>query len=124
MKKYFYSVLAAGMLFATSCSQDDIVDITKNEGQQVTFKVEIPDAAQSRAIAEGIEVGEGKLATKLIYAMYENGAHEKGILNAGFVDDAAAGETPDGTFTVNLTLAKKINYDILFMAYNPERLRE
>ena len=122
MKKYFYSVLAAGMLFATSCSQDEMLDITKAEDQKVTYTVQIPDVAESRAINPyNVNVGEGKLATKLIYALYENGAHEKGILKAGFVDDAATtGETPDGKFNVSLTLAKNINYDILFMAYNPD----
>lgn len=123
MKKIFYSVLAVAtmLLSTTSCSQDEIVDITNVEGQEVNYTVQIPGTAQSRAINPyNVNVGEGKLATKLIYAMYENGAHEKGILKAGFVDDAATGETPDGKFTVSLTLAKKINYDILFMAYNPD----
>ena len=46
MKKYFYSVLAASMLFA--CSQEEIVDVTKGEGQKVTFKVEIPDDQQEK----------------------------------------------------------------------------
>ena len=59
MKKYFYSVLAAGMLLVTSCTQDEWVDITKGEGQQKTFKVELP-GAQSRAIdAYGNEAGSG-----------------------------------------------------------------
>ena len=42
MKKNFYSLLAAGMLFATSCSQEELVDVTPGEGQQKTFKVELP----------------------------------------------------------------------------------
>lgn len=124
MKKIFYSVLAVAtmLLSTTSCSQDEIVDITKVEGQEVNYTVQIPGTAQSRAINPyNVNVGEGKLATKLIYALYENGAHEKGILKAGFVDDApTTGETPDGKFNVSLTLAKNINYDILFMAYNPD----
>lgn len=124
MKKIFYSVLAVAtmLLSTTSCSQDEIVDITNVEGQEVNYTVQIPGTAQSRAINPyNVNVGEGKLATKLIYALYENGAHEKGILKAGFVDDAATtGETPDGKFNVSLTLAKNINYDILFMAYNPD----
>ena len=123
MKKFFYSVLAVAtlLLATTSCSkEDDLTPGIGHDGNQVIYTVQIPGVAQSRAIADGVEVGAGKLATRLIYAMYENGAHEKGILKAGFVDDAATGETPDGTFTVSLTLAKKINYDILFMAYNPE----
>ena len=112
MKKYFYSVLAAGMLFATSCSQDELVESPRNEGQQMTFKVEVPGVAQSRAIADGIEVGAGKYADKLVYAMYEEDQND--ILVAGFASD----DDKDGTFVVNVPMAKDIKYDILFLAYN------
>ena len=112
MRKYFYSVLAAGMLFATSCSQDELVESPRNEGQQMTFKVEVPGVAQSRAIADGIEVGAGKYADKLVYAMYEEDQND--ILVAGFASD----DDKDGTFVVNVPMAKDIKYDILFLAYN------
>ena len=110
MKKYFYSVLAAGMLFA--CSQEEIVDVTKGEGEQVTFKVELPCVGQSRAIAEGIEVGAGKYADKLVYAMYEEDQND--ILVSGFAYD----NDKNGIFEVNVPMAKDIKYDILFLAYN------
>lgn len=116
MKKYFYSVLAvATMLFATtSCSSDDV--LTSEEGQstkKVTFKVEVPGVAQSRAIdAEGNEVGAGKYANKLVYAMYEEDQNE--ILVAGFASD----DDKNGTFEVDVPMAKDIKYDILFLAYN------
>ena len=109
MKKYFYSVLAASMLFA--CSQEDIVDVTKGEGQQVTFQVEIP-GVESRAIANGIEVGAGKYANKLIYAMYEEDKND--VLISNFVTD----DDNDGKFDVTVPMAKDIKYDILFLAYN------
>ena len=111
MKKYFYSVLAAGMLFATSCSQDELVDVTKGEGQKVTFKVELP-GTESRAIAQGVEVGAGKYADKLIYAMYEEDKND--ILVTDFVYDT----DEDGKFEVTVPMAKDIKYDILFLAYN------
>lgn len=113
MKKYFYSVLAAGMLFA--CSQEEIVDVTKGEGQQVTFKVELPSVGQSRAIAEGIEVGAGKYADKLVYAMYEEDQND--ILVSGFAYD----NDKNGIFEVNVPMAKDIKYDILFLAYNEDK---
>lgn len=113
MKKYFYSVLAASMLFA--CSQEEIVDVTKGEGQLMTFKVEIPGVVQSRAIdAEGNKVGDGKYADKLVYAMYEEDQND--ILVAGFADDT----DNNGIFEVNVPMAKDIKYDILFLAYNKD----
>ena len=119
MKKYFYSVLAAGMLFASSCSQDqELVDITKGEGQKVTYTVEIPGANESRAIdSDGTEIGSGKYATRLIYAQYETGTTKDATepLVAGIVNHR------DGNkFKVELTMAKDVAYDILFMAYNPD----
>ena len=126
MKKFFYSVFAVAtlLLATTSCSkEDDLTPGIGHDGKQVTYTVQIPGVEQSRAINPyNVNVGEGKLASKLVYAMYENGAHEKGVLATGFVNDAdeTKNETPDGQFTVSLTLAKNINYDILFMAYNPD----
>jgi len=114
MKKIFYSMLAAGMLFATSCSQEDIVDVTKGEGQQVTIKVELP-ASESRAIAQGINVGEGNMVDKLVYAMYEEDQRTGEPLVTNFADRQA-----DGTFKINVTMAKNIKYDLLFLAYNEE----
>lgn len=113
MKKYFYSVLAAGMLFA--CSQEEIVDVTKGEGQQVTFKVEIP-SVESRTVG-GIEIGAGTQANALIYAMYENGGDATTPLISGVVYDNADGND-DGEFTVTVPMAKDLKYDLLFLAYN------
>ena len=114
MKKYFYSLLAAGMLFATSCSQDEQVDIAQGEGQLKTFTVELP-GAQSRAIAGNIEVGTGKYADRLICAMYEHGKYNAAKITR-FVDESEE----DGIFKVTLPMAQKKSYDILFMAYDPD----
>lgn len=113
MKKYFYSLLAAGMLFATSCSQEELVDVTQGEGQQKTFKVELL-GVQSRAIAENTGLGSGKYADKLICAMYEHGK-DKALITK-FVDESER----EGVFEVTLPMANKKSYDILFMAYNPD----
>ena len=112
MKKYFYSVLAASMLFA--CSQEEIVDVTKGEGHQMTFKVELPANAASRTVG-GVVIGSGTQADQLIYAMYEHGKETK--LVKGVVADDADGND-DGTFTVTVPMAKDIKYDLLFLAYN------
>lgn len=113
MKKYLYSMLAASMLFA--CSEEELVDITKGEGQQVTFKVAIP-AVQSRTV-NGIELGAGTQANNLICAMYENGAEGAAPLIKKLVKDSDDG-ADDGTFTVTVPMAKDIKYDLLFLAYN------
>ena len=112
MKKYFYSVLAASMLFA--CSQEEIVDVNKSESQQVTFKVELPANVTSRAA--GGAIGAGTQADQLIYAMYEHGVENAPVLVSGVETD---GEDNDGTFTVTVPMAKDIKYDLLFLAYNP-----
>lgn len=115
MKKFFYSVIAASMLFATSCSHEDIVDITKGEGQKVTFKVNLPEQAASRA------AGDGTKADNLIFAMYENGTTEdaKEALISKLIIDSDDGDD-DGQFTVTVPMAKDIKYDLLFFAYNEE----
>ena len=100
MKKYFYSVLAASMLFA--CSQEEIVDVTKGEGQKVTFKVEIPEIGQSRTVG-GSELGDGSKADKLIYAMYEENTNV--VLVSGCVE-----EKSERTFEVTVPMAKDIKY--------------
>lgn len=102
------------MLFATSCSQEDIVDVTKGEGQQVTIKVEFP-ASESRAIAQGVNVGKGNMANKLVYAMYEEDQRTGEPLVTDFVDRGT-----DGKFKVTVPMAKNLKYDLLFLAYNED----
>ena len=113
MKKYFYSAIAASMLFA--CSQEDIVDVTGGESQMKTFKVEIPQV-ESRTVG-GITLGAGTQADALIYAMYENGGDETTPLISGVVYDGQGNEN-DGIFTVTVPMAKDLKYDLLFLAYN------
>ena len=117
MKKYFYSVLAASMLFA--CSQEEIVDITKGEGQKVTFKVEIPDQTKSRSVTDPC-FGDGSKATDLIFAMYEDGYPTRLICKDTETGDPGIEKLEDGTFTVTVPMAKDLKYNLLFLAYNPE----
>ena len=117
MKKYFYSMLAASMLFA--CSQEEIVDITKGEGQKVTFKVEIPDQTKSRSVTDPC-FGDGSKATDLIFAMYEDGYPTRLICKDTETGDPGIEKLEDGTFTVTVPMAKDLKYNLLFLAYNPE----
>lgn len=114
MKKYFYSLLAAtGLLLATSCSQDDLVNETGSESKVVTFKVNLPDQATSRA------VGDGTKATELIFAMYEEDS-DTPLIRKKISDTDDGNNTADGKFTVSVPMAKDIKYDLLFLAYNPD----
>lgn len=112
MKKFFYSILAASMLFA--CSQEEVMDVTAPESQQVTITVELP-SIESRAIAQGVDVGKGNMANKLVYAMYEEDQRTGEPLVTDFVDRGT-----DGKFKVTVPMAKNLKYDLLFLAYNKE----
>lgn len=70
MKRIFYTAITAGMLFVSSCSQEEGMDVTQGENQMVTFEVEIP-IAESRA-----DIGTGTHANHLLYAVYETGSTE------------------------------------------------
>lgn len=116
MKKYFYSVFAlATMLFAaSSCSQDEeLVSVGKGDVQNVSFSVKLPGSMATRAIADGVEVGKGNMADKLLVSLYEEDTDE--ILISKFID-----EREDGLFEFNVPMAKDVKYDILFLAYNPD----
>ena len=83
------------------------------ESQKKTFKVELPDIAQSRISATG-EIGVGKYVDKLLYAMYEEDQSE--VVETGFAFDSDG----DGSFEVTLSMARNKKYDVLFFAYNTE----
>lgn len=125
MKKFFYSVLAvATMLFtATSCSQDDEIvsggTTPSGDTQKVTFKVEMPgEGVGSRAIADGVNVGGGNQADKLIWALYEKGK-DANRLDFGF---GTASEKVDGKqeFTAEISMVKGLTYNVLFFAYDED----
>lgn len=115
MKNYFYSILAvAAIFFASSCTQDEeFAGDGLSKPENVSFKVCIPESSSTRAIADGISVGEGKMVNTLLYALYENGKTEPAIID--FDRDAQ-----NGVFEITMPLAKSIKYDILFFAYNSE----
>lgn len=118
MKKYFYSMLAAAtMLFAASCSQDDELTGSGNGEQNVSFTVQVPATTQTRAIADGVEVGKGNMANTLIYALYEQGKEDETPLILGQkTEDQGA----DGVFTITVPMAKDLKYELLLLAYNEE----
>ena len=104
IKKLFYGMMAATMLFATSCQQDDV--LVQGGEATISFQVSTPEIA-TRAFSEG------SMANRLTYAVYnEDGYRVTGI------EDKTINFT--GTATVNIPLAKGNTYNVLFWAANED----
>jgi len=120
-KKLFLGMFAAaGMLLATSCS-NDVLDVVQSGNEaQVTFSLGLEGGIATRAA-----ISDGTGAKKLVYAVYKLNADGTPVLqnvvgsnNEGqFVDTEAF----DGglTETVSVTLAKGQTYQVAFWAQNP-----
>ena len=67
MKKIFSYLAAAAMLFAASCTKDNVGTDNGNEAQ-VTFNLGLEGQSGTRAIGDGTRVNE------LYYAVFEKGA--------------------------------------------------
>lgn len=119
-KKLFLGMFAAaGMLFATSCSNDELDVVQSGNEAQVTFSLGLEGGIATRAISDGTG------AKKLVYAVYKLDADGNPVLqkvvgsnNDGQFVDA---EAFDGglTETVSVTLAKGQTYQVAFWAQNP-----
>lgn len=116
-KKLFLGMFAAaGMLFATSCSNDELETVQSGNEAQVTFSLGLENGIDSRAISDGTG------AKKLVYAVYNaSGDLIKTIKNADtngqFVDNDAFDANLKENVT--LTLAKGQQYTVAFWAQNP-----
>lgn len=119
-KKLFLGMFAAaGMLFATSCSNDELDVVQSGNEAQVTFSLGLEGGIATRAISDGTG------AKKLVYAVYKLNADGIPVLqkvvgsnNDGqFVDEAAFDSGL--TETVSVTLAKGQTYQVAFWAQNP-----
>lgn len=120
-KKLFLGMFAAaGMLLATSCSNDELDVVQSGNEAQVTFSLGLEGGIATRAA-----ISDGTSAKKLVYAVYKLNADGTPVLqnvvgsnNEGqFVDTEAF----DGglTETVSVTLAKGQTYQVAFWAQNP-----
>src|SRR5690554_5710793 len=109
-KNIFLSILAlASMLFATSCSQDELInESTNGDFVNATFTIETADDIGTRA------VGDGTTVDKVACAVYDAFNNEE--LSALRQDVAITNKT--ATFSVRL--AKGKNYRVAFFAYNEE----
>ena len=107
---------AAGMLLATSCSNDELIEQGSGDMATVSFNLTTEGAPMSRAISDGSG------AKKLVYAVYNaNGELIRTISGADGNGQFVNKEAFDNglTETVNITLAKGQQYTVAFWAQNP-----
>ncbi|MBO7278423.1 MAG: hypothetical protein J6U70_02345 [Bacteroidales bacterium] len=103
-KNLFISMLAvAGMLFATSCSQE--MDAPQGDYVNATFTITTADAIGTRAI------GDGKTVDKVACAVYDAEGIELDELYTVL-------NVENKTATYDVRLAKGQNYRLAFFAYN------
>lgn len=101
-KKILFGMMAATMMFATSCENELDLGTNVGENAQVTFSVGTPEIA-TRAYSDGAT------ATKLQYAVY-NAAGEE------LTDLTVTNGEIHGSTTVNLQLTTGNTYSVIFWA--------
>ena len=96
---------AAGMLLATSCSNDELNVVQSGTEAQVSFKLGLEGDITTRAISDGTT------ANQLMYAVFDKDGNRISTIDK-VVEDA--------TFptTANITLAKGQTYKVAFWAQN------
>ena len=116
-KKLFLGMFAAaGMLLATSCSNDELDVVQSGNEAQVTFLLATEGGIATRAISDGTG------AKKLVYAVYNaNGELIETIANADVNGQIVDNSAFDNSLTENvtITLAKGQQYTVAFWAQNP-----
>ena len=116
-KKLFLGMFAAaGMLFATSCSNDELDVVQSGDEAQVTFSLAAEGGIATRAISDGTG------AKKLVYAVYNaSGELIETIANTDVNGQIVDNSAFDNGLTENvtITLAKGQQYTVAFWAQNP-----
>lgn len=123
-KKLFLGMFAAaGMLLATSCSNDELDQVQSSSDQaQVTFSLGLEGGMATRAISDGTG------AKKLVCAVYD--ANDNVIKTISINNTAVNASTGQFVNTnafqgglkdkINVTLAKGQEYTMVFWAQNPD----
>lgn len=116
-KKLFLGMFAAaGMLFATSCSNDELDVVQSGNEAQVTFSLAAEGGIATRTISDGTG------AKKLVYAVYNaSGELIETIANTDVNGQIVDNSAFDNGLTENvtITLAKGQQYTVAFWAQNP-----
>ena len=108
-KKLFLSMFAAtGMLFATSCSNDELEAVQSGNEAQVSFSLGLEGAIGSRAISDGT------MADKLVYAVFDKEGNR--------INTIKQANKTGVTFptTEKITLAKGQTYKVAFWAQDDD----
>ena len=113
-KKLFLGMFAAaGMLLATSCSNDELDVVQSGNEAQVSFSLGLEGGIATRAISDGTG------ADKLVYAVYKlNGQGEPELQKVVGSDDNGQFVKTDfkSGDNVSITLAKGQTYQVAFWA--------
>lgn len=110
-KNFFYSMLAmTGMLFATSCSQDELLNEASNgDFVNATFTIGTTDGIGTRAVDPVI--GKGLSVNYVACAVFDkNGAEMENLRKYEPIQNKAA--------KYEVRLAKGQDYRVVFFAYN------
>ena len=105
-KKYYYGLFAAGMLFATSCSNDELTQVQSGEYAEVSISLGVEEVAGSRAI------GDGSGADELYYSVFDADGNRITTIQQ------VHRENVDFPTTETITLAKGQTYKVAFWAQN------
>ena len=106
-KNLFWSMLAmSGMLFATSCSQDELVNESAGDFVSATFNIGTADGIGSRAT-----IGNGTKADKVVCAVFDEKGEEMNDLRQTL-------SISDKKAKYSIRLAKGQEYRVAFFAYN------
>lgn len=118
-KKLFLGMFAAaGMLLATSCSNDELDVVQSGNEAQVTFSLAAEGGIATRAISDG------KTANKLVYAVFDSEGNPLSVFevdNDGTYEHQKTETISDivtTTHEVTITLAKGQTYQVAFWAQN------
>ena len=118
-KKLFLGMFAAaGMLLATSCSNDELDMVQSGNEAQVTFSLAAEGGIATRAISDG------KTANKLVYAVFDSEGNPLSVFdvdNDGTYEHQKTETISDIVTTpheVTITLAKGQTYQVAFWAQN------
>ena len=115
MKKKFLGLLAmAGMLFATSCSEEEVISQSTGNEVKVTFTTELRNDVKSRAVGDDTDGID-----QLKFAVYdEDGTHLSSLDQT--VTTFENGDNGEKKATVTVVLVKGQTYSFVFWAQDKD----
>ena len=110
MRKHLLSLFAlSSMLFASSCSQEEVISQSTGNEVKVSFTTELRSDVKSRAVGN-----DTKHINQLQFAVYQNGKHLN--LLQPTISEFEDGENGTKKATIEVTLVKGQTYSFAFWA--------